>query len=166
MGVINAVRDVRTIEQLLTGAEAAARRDGDEVPGPEHLLLAATTLSDGSAARALARVGTDGRALRAAVEQVHAGALAPLVVGADHGPDADAELQAPARGAFRSTPQAQRAFQRAVALSKATSGRLQGAHVVAAVCDLEHGTAARALRALGVDRDRLRDAALAEARTA
>jgi hypothetical protein len=34
---------------------------------------------------------------------------------------------------------------------------------VAAICDLEHGTAARALAALGVDRDRLRDAARAEA---
>jgi hypothetical protein len=40
---------------------------------------------------------------------------------------------------------------------------LRGAHVVAAICDLEHGTAARALAALGVDRDRLREASHAEA---
>ena len=39
--------------------------------------------------------------------------------------------------------------------------RLQGAHVVAAICDLEHGTTARALAALAVARDRLRAAARA-----
>ena len=162
MGVLDAVRDVRTIKQLLTEAEAEARRDGEEVPGPEHLLLAATTLPDGTAARALARVGADGPGLRTAIEQVHTGALAGAGVGAERGLGATAELESPAGGAFRSTPQAQRVFQQAVALSKATSGRLQGAHVVAAVCDLRHGTVARALTALGVDRERLREAALGE----
>jgi hypothetical protein len=64
---------------------------------------------------------------------------------------------------MRSTPQAQEVFQGAVALSKATkSSYLQGAHVVAAACELERGTFIRALDALGVDRDALRAAALAE----
>lgn len=51
-----------------------------------------------------------------------------------------------------------------MALSKSVRpSRLTGAHVVAAVCALERGTAARALSILGVDRDSLRDAARAEA---
>ena len=39
MGLVAAVRDMRTIRQLLTRAEAEARSDGQETPGPEHLLL-------------------------------------------------------------------------------------------------------------------------------
>lgn len=53
MGLVNAARDMRTIKRLLTEAEAEARSGGDQSPGPEHLLLAATTLPDGTAARAL-----------------------------------------------------------------------------------------------------------------
>ncbi|MGY1604954.1 Clp protease N-terminal domain-containing protein [Geodermatophilus sp. SYSU D00815] len=163
MGLVDAVRDVRTIKHLLTRAEAEARAAGEELPGPEHLLLAAAALPDGTAVRALRQVGTDPERLRAAVEQAHRHALA--AVGVDAAPPADADgLRAPATGAFRSTPQAQQVFQEAVRLSKsARPARLRGAHVVAAVCDLERGTAARALTALGVDRAALRAAARAEA---
>ena len=165
MGLINAVRDMRTIKRLLTQAEAEARRAGEEAPGPEHLLLAATTLPDGTASHALERVGIDRQRLRTAIDQVHASALASVGIEVEHSPGGTAELRGPITGAFRSTPQAQRVFQQAVALSKSTKpSRLQGAHVVATICDLEHGTVARALSALGVDRDRLREAAHAEAR--
>ena len=165
MGLLNAVRDVRTIKRLLTGAEAEARSDGQETPGPEHLLLAATTLPDGTAARALGRVGIDRQQLRIAIDHVHADALADLGIEAEHSLGATAELGRPITGAFRSTPQAQRVFRQAVALSKATKpSRLTGAHVVATICDLELGTVARALTALGADRDRLREAAYVEAR--
>ncbi|MBK6300079.1 MAG: hypothetical protein IPF40_03180 [Actinomycetales bacterium] len=47
MGLFNAGRDVRTINALLTGAEREARRGGDALPGPEHLLLSALDLADG-----------------------------------------------------------------------------------------------------------------------
>ena len=160
MGLVDAVRDVRTIKRLLTGAEAEARTAGEDVPGPEHLLLAAAALPDGTALRALARVGVDPQGLRAAVEEAHAGALAAVGVEAGHSPAA-AALQGPAGGPFRSTPQAQQVFQGAVALAKPS--RLRGAHVVAAAARLERGTVPRALAALGVDRDRLREAAHAEA---
>ncbi|SHF98414.1 Clp protease N-terminal domain-containing protein [Geodermatophilus nigrescens] len=162
MGLLTAVRDVRTIEQLLTTAEAEARAGGEDAPGAEHLLLAATTLPDGTAGRALARVGVEPQRLRAAVEEAHAGALAAVGIEAGPAPAAPA-LQAAPTGAFRSTPQAQQVFQDAVALAKAGRGGLTGAHVVVATARLEHGTAARALAALGVDRDRLRAAAEAEA---
>jgi ATP-dependent Clp protease ATP-binding subunit ClpA len=163
MGLVNAARDMRTIKRLLTRAEADARTDGEQTPGPEHLLLAATTLPDGTAARALERVG-DPQRLRSAIEEAHTSALAAVGIEVEHRADGASRLRSPAAGVFRSTPQAQQVFQDAVALSKSTKpSPLRGAHVVAAVCDLERGTAARALAALGVDRDRLREAARAEA---
>ncbi|GAB3194111.1 hypothetical protein GCM10027261_11310 [Geodermatophilus arenarius] len=158
MGIATAVRDLRTVEALLTGAEAEARGSGEATPGPEHLLLAATALPDGTAAAALARVGTDAERLRAAVEAAHAAALASVGVGAATGEPA---LRGPATGPMRSTPQAQQVFRAAVAAAKAARSPLRGAHVVAAVCDLERGTVVRALADLGVDRARLRDAARA-----
>jgi ATP-dependent Clp protease ATP-binding subunit ClpA len=169
MGLMNVGREVRTIKDLLSGAEQEARRGGDDVPGPEHLLLAAMKLADGTAARALGRFGVDTASLRAALEQVHTDALAGLGMQAP-GP-VDDEAGAPssglATGVFRSTPPAQQVFHNAVTLSKSTvPSRLLGAHVVAAVCALEHGTAARVLTALGLDRSQLRAAALNEAGTA
>jgi ATP-dependent Clp protease ATP-binding subunit ClpA len=162
MRLINAVRDMRTIRQLLTEAEAEARRGGQERPGPEHLLISAVSLPDRTAGRALARVGVSVDALRTAVQSAHA--VAPGAVdSAEPTPSAaSTALRAPT-GALRSTPQAQQVFQQAVAASKATRpSLLTGAHVVAAASDLEGGTVARALEALGVDRAALRAAADAE----
>lgn len=161
MRILDRVHDVRTIKQLLTGAEAESRSSGEDVPGPEHLLLAAASLPDGSAGRALTRVGIDLEQLRHAIELVHRTALA--TVGIETPAPATAALQSPATGVFRSTPQAQQVFQEAVALSKGSKpSRLAGAHVVIATCGLERGTAARALAELGVDRERLRQAAREE----
>ncbi len=157
MGIVTAVRDLRTVRTLLTGAEAEARRSGEPAPGPEHLLLAAAALPDGTAAAALARVGLDPDRLRGAVEAAHADALASVGVVAATGEPA---LRGPATGPMRSTPQAQQVFRAAVAAAKAARSPLRGAHVVAAVCDLERGTAARVLETLGVDRTALRGASL------
>ena len=164
MGLVNAVQDMRTIKRLLTQAEAEARNGGEETPGPEHLLLAAATLPDGTAAHALERVGIDPQRLRTAIEEAHASALTAVGIEVERSPDHTMELRGSATGAFRLTPQAQRVFKEAVALSKSTKpSRLEGAHVVAAICDLQFGTVPRALTALGVDRDRLREAARVEA---
>ncbi len=161
MGLVRAVRDIRTIKRLLTGAEQEARSAGEEVPGPEHLLLSAAALPDGTAARALARVGTDAAALRSAVAAVHADALAGL--GLETGPAPATSLAAPAAGPMRTSPQAQQVFQRAVELSgRASPAGLRGVHVVAAVGELERGTAVRALRSVGVEPEQLLAAARAE----
>jgi ATP-dependent Clp protease ATP-binding subunit ClpA len=165
VGLLNGVRDIRTIKRLFTQAEAEARNSGEETPGPEHLLLAATALPDGTAAQSLERVGIDPQRLRSAIEEVHASALAAVGIEVERTPNHATALHGSATGLFRSAPQAQRVFQEAVALSKTSKPRrLLGAHVVAATCDLQYGTVARALTALGVERDRLREAARAEAR--
>jgi ATP-dependent Clp protease ATP-binding subunit ClpA len=158
----NPIREFKTMRALFTGAEAHARALGDELPGPEHLLLAALDLEDGSAARACAGVGLDCESFRAAIGREHDAALAALGIHTEPSASAAIGRTTPA-GMFRSTGQAQEAFLRAGAMMRESGARaLLGAHVVVAVAELEHGTAARALEACGVDRTRLRDAAIAE----
>lgn len=162
MGLRNAAAEVRTITVLLESAESIAKGRGDTMPGPEHLLMSALALDEGSAARALARCGVDASALDAAIDHVHAEALSS--VGLKAGETATTGSSTAPAGIYRSTPQAQQVFQEAVALSKQSKpSRLLGAHIVAATCSLERGTVVRALALLGVDRHELRAAALAEA---
>ena len=159
-----ALRDMRTIKRLLERAEAEARETGDELPGPEHLVLSALALPDGTAAAAFAAVGADEASLRAALTRSRHEAL--LSVGVE-------PLDVPIDGAtvpgtdpYRSSAQAQLTFQRAARLSKSTGGRtLLGAHVVAAAAaEAGLGTLGRALRTLGVTPEELRAAALEAAR--
>lgn len=163
MRLPNPVREIRAINALLAGADAAARRMGDAAPGPEHLLLAALEMDDGTARRAFARAGADADAFETAVVAQHAAALRAIGVEPVALDPADVDA-GPATGVFRSTPAAQRAFHEAVTLSKRlTPSRLLGAHVVIAVAQEEQGTAARTLRAMGVDAAALAAAARAEA---
>lgn len=159
-------RDVRTINKLLTGAEAEAWRAGESLPGAEHLLLSAIALPDGSARRAFERVGADPDRLRGAIAAQHADALRGIGIQ----PPDDAALDAamgsdtPATAkVFHSNASARGAFQEAskLARSEGSSG-LVGAHVVAAVAQTEHGTASRALSEMGIDRASLADAAREE----
>lgn len=151
-----------TIKRLLGGAERQAHAMGDELPGPEHLLLAALALPDGTARAAFKRAGADPDALGPAIEAQHAAALQSVGLGADPGLAGRTPAPAPGR-AFKATPQAQAAFRRAVELSaEPKPRRLLGAHVVVAVADLELGSAARAIRHLGIEPSRLGDAARQE----
>lgn len=158
MNPMNALRDMRTIKQLLTEAERIAREMGDEQPAAEHLLLASMDLPDGSAARILGRFGCDRHAVRASIESVHLDALASVGIGAEANggrplPPADRA------SVYRSSASAQEAFQAAGALARASKERLAGTHVVAAIAAMEHGTTARMLERLGIDRVALAAAA-------
>jgi ATP-dependent Clp protease ATP-binding subunit ClpA len=160
----SALKDLSTIKALLTGAESEARQTGDSLPGAEHLLLSALALPDGTARRAFERAGADPDELREAISPTHPGAPRSLGIVAD---DAAAVPPSgtlnPATGVMRTSASAQQAFQAAVKLSKATKpSRLLGAHVVLAVCQMEHGTTARALASLRIDRASLGAAAREE----
>ena len=166
MNPMKMLRDMRTIRELLTGAERIGRSMGDSQPGAEHLLLAALDLPDGSAGRVLAAVGAERNGLQAAIHDEHAAGL--VAAGVDE--VTARELSAspplePAEGGglcIRSRPSAQEAFQAAGALARSQRERLAGVHVIAAVAAMEHGTAARALTRLGIDRAALAAAADAE----
>lgn len=165
MNPFKAFRDMRTIGRLLTDAEQIARRMGDERPSAVHLLLAAMTLPDGSASRALQQFGVDADRLAEAIREEHAFAL--VAAGIDAATAAAMSADQPVTpvsgsGLYRSNPSAQELFQVAGAAARGASQRLSGAHVVIAAADLEHGTLARALERLEVDRAALRAAAESE----
>ncbi|WP_439678908.1 Clp protease N-terminal domain-containing protein [Embleya sp. MST-111070] len=158
MGIRTAIHDMGTMKRLFTGAEEQARALGEETPGPEHLLLAALTLPDDSARTALAAVGATIEDVRRALAESHAAALRS--VGIDTG-TIPAPTPAPApRGPYRASGTANEVFQRATTLAKADRPKtLRTAHVLIAVAELEHGTAARALRTLDIAPQTLIEAA-------
>ena len=162
MRLKNRFRDMRTIKILLEGAEAEANRAGESMPGAEHLLLAALDLADGTARRAFERVGADPGALRQAIDDQHTEALRAVGIA-----DAQAELAGSiaqrSNGVYRSGGSAQSAFQAAGKLARKTRTQLVGAHVLVAITEMEHGTAIRAVRSLGIDIDALAAAARDEA---
>lgn len=156
------IREFRTVRALLGRAERLAKESGEALPGAEHLLLSALALPDGTARRAFERLGVDPNGVASAIAAQHADAL--RAVGIEPG-DADSPVvPAPeVRGVFRSAPSAQVVFRRAVELSGTPKPRrLLGAHVVVAVAEMEHGSAARALRHMGVKREHLAAAARQE----
>lgn len=75
MKLPNPVREIRSINALLAGADAAARGMGDASPGPEHLLIATLSMEDGTARRAFDRLGADPDAFAPAVPPQHDAAL-------------------------------------------------------------------------------------------
>jgi ATP-dependent Clp protease ATP-binding subunit ClpA len=169
MKLRNPVRDMRTIKELLTGAEAEARRAGEAQPGAEHVLLSALALPDGSARRAFERVGADPNDVREAIAGQYADALRSIGVEPVDDETLDPPVAESGRvggGVFRSSATAQSVFQEASKMARAEKGsQFAGAHVVAAVAQMEHGTAARALRRMGIDREELEAAARQEVAT-
>lgn len=167
---MNPIDALRTIKELLTDAEIAARAMGEAEPGAEHLLLAALDLPDGSARRAFERLEVDPDALRSAIVDQQAQALIALGFAADQARSLSAPtpLDPPTgKGIYRSAVSAQEAFQAAAALAaKDGPFSLVGAHVVAAVAGMEHGTAARVFEVLRVDRAELVAAAEQELQAA
>jgi ATP-dependent Clp protease ATP-binding subunit ClpA len=137
--------DIRLITELLTLAEREALALGESAPAAEHLLLAAVSLPDDSAAIALGH-GAD--EVRAAIGAVHAQSLASVGVAAPAGLDAPAAAPL----LYGSTPTARDVFQRARVLAKKSPTGLRTAHVLLAAVDQRHGTVSRVLDHLGVDR--------------
>ena len=165
MNPFKALDDMRTIKQLLTDAERIARELGEQEPGAEHLLLAAIGLPDGSGARAMKAVGIDAEEIRAALVAEQADALVAVGVPRERAEamavpeplgDGDQPL------IYGAGPTAREVFRAAGDRARGAKQRLAGAHVVAAVAEVEHGTVARVLDRLGVDRARLAVAASAE----
>jgi ATP-dependent Clp protease ATP-binding subunit ClpA len=163
MRLKNPIRDVRTIKVLLEGAEAEANRAGETMPGAEHLMLAALDLPDGTARRAFERIGADPGALRQAIEDQHAEALRAVGIDAA-GTELAGSVAPPTNGVYGMRGSGRRAFDAAGRLARKTRAQLVGAHVLLAITDMEHGTAIRAVRSLGVDVHALAAAAREEAR--
>jgi ATP-dependent Clp protease ATP-binding subunit ClpA len=159
MPLRTALADSRLIAALLTTAEAEARALGDPEPAAEHLLLAALLIEDPSAREALSSVAptVDAAAVRTAIGAVHAASLTAVGIST---PELDTPLR-PARGIYRSEVSAQEVFQRARVLSRHSRKGLLAAHVLLAAAEREHGTVARVLDHLGLERAAVTEAAAA-----
>jgi ATP-dependent Clp protease ATP-binding subunit ClpA len=150
--------DMATMRALLEAAERESAAMGEADPGAEHVVLAALTLPDHTAADALAELGVDAARLREAIEQVHAEALAALGITE---PPTPAPIPTPTnRGVYRSKGSTRDLLTATAEARKALRARrFTSAHILIGATTLEHGTLPEALRRLGVDAAALRDAA-------
>lgn len=153
------LRDMRTLRLLFMRAEQHALAQGQRQPGAEHFLLAAFDLPDGSARRALARVGANPDAVAAAIEQQYRDALAAVGIHADMPPPTALPSQP---GIYRAQPSGQDLVQTLVDFRKGRPGPLMGAHLVELIAALPHGVAAGALGVLHLDANALVAAARQE----
>lgn len=155
-GIRRRLHDVGVIREVLERAEGLARSEGRDRPGAEHLVLAACDLPDGTAARALAAVGTTPDALAAAIRAVHAEALEAVRLHVDEqGLDAALPDGRAPRGAYHSEVPLQEVFGRARELVAEERSHLSGAWLLVAAAERHRGTLAQALRRLDVDRAEL-----------
>lgn len=164
MGLRDRIHDIRTMHTLFTAAETEAQRMGEDAAGAEHLVLAALDLPDGSARRALHRVGSDADGFRAAVVGQHAEALRAIGVDSANAV-LDAHIPEPPdrpTGPVRTTTSAHTLFSQVVDRVRAERSRLHGAWIVLVATESDHGSTARALRYMGVDRAALATAAWSE----
>lgn len=126
-----------------------AERLGDRQVGAEHMLLAALERPDGPARRAFARAGADPTAAEDAIRWVHASALRSVGLA----PVPDAALDAAPRAGRRYPDFGESGRQilgEAATRSRGAGPDAVELHLIDAIGDLREGTAARALRELGL----------------
>lgn len=144
------------LSALFQAAEAEARRDGQTEPGAEHFVLAALFMPDGGAARVFEQVGATAGQLRQAIARQYQTPLETLGVQVAL---ASEPLPAPKKPElYRAAPSGQALIR---ALTHDRDQPLTSARVLAAAAEQTHGVLARALEVMGLDRERLRAAALA-----
>lgn len=159
--MLRTVRDGATIKALLTAAEHESVAMGETEPGAEHVVLAALTLDDTSAADAFAACGATAGQLRQAIEAVHSRALDGLGIHVDADKAAGTSL-ATGRGLYRAKTSARDLLKATAQATKQHDvGRLRAAHLLIAATTLQEGTFQRAIQSLGVTPDQLKAAAVA-----
>ena len=159
--------DIRFMQSLFPAAEAEAAALGEKEPGAEHLIMASLEFQEGSARRVFERVGADPDQFRQAVTSQHAAALRSIGIE-DDGAKTDEQNPPPPEqpnSVYRSAPSARQVFPEVVKLVKRDKSRLSGAYILLVASQMEHGTTARALAIMGVDRSELAAAAQAEVDT-
>lgn len=146
MGLKTALSDISFMNSLFTAAEHVAHELGDPVMGGEHLVIAALDHDDLDRS-ALAPFQLDASRFRDAVVAVHADALASIGIDGTSSPSIDAP-----RGVLHSTATAQAVFQDARKSAWRRRTPMRAIDIVAAAARIEHGTTARAIDRLGIDR--------------
>lgn len=149
------IRDMKTIGKLISGADEQAHINGEEEPGAEHFLLSALLLPDGTARQVFERIGADPEQFRAAIRKQYSDALSAVGIDAKMVTE-EPEPVISKRVFPNSKPSGQAVMKGLHALKSHDKDKpLLGAHVVEVVARMEHGVAARALMAMGVDTNSL-----------
>lgn len=153
------IANMGTIKTLCEDAEKHALREDIGKPGAEHFLLAAIDLPDGTAKLAFANLGADASTFREAIQRQYEDALGrigldPQALARPSPENATGERH----GVYSAAASGQEVMQ-ALAADRTRHEPLLGAHVIIAVVEIEHGVAARAFRAMGIDRAALKRAA-------
>ncbi len=152
------IRDMKTISQLISGADEQANKLGDIEPGAEHYVLSALELPDGSAKRVFDRVGIDVSRYKAAIQEQYSAALSSVGISADIIEENLEPVQNPK--VFKSSkPSGQAVMKLLYELKKKDKDRpLMGAHVISVVAGIEHGVVARVFSIMGIERSQLTQA--------
>jgi len=146
------IQDMKTISKLISGADEQAHMSGEEEPGAEHYLLSALKLPDGSARRVFKRVGADPDKFHEAIGKQYIDALRAIGIDSESIENYPESVDS-TRMFHNSKPSGQAIMKALYALKKTDKDNpLLGAHVVGVVANMDHGVAARALRAMGVDK--------------
>lgn len=164
------LRDAGTIKALSFGAEKLANVAGQKEPGAEHFVLSALELPDGTARKAFERIHADADDFRAAICRQYEDALQNIGIALPCAAViADEAAPVPtSTGLYKTQPSAQALMQTLtqeimVKEQKADSAApLLSAHVILAATAAQYGVAARAFRAMGIDPEKLAEAATAE----
>lgn len=155
-------RDMNTLAKLIPGADKYANSMGEEKAGAEHFVLSALELADGSARRAMEKLGIDSTRFRDAIKTQYDQALSS--VGVTHNAVVTEPEPIATDSVFHeSQPSGVDLIKSLHALKKQDRQRpILGAHVILVAAAIEHGVVPRAFSVLGVDRDLLAQAARQE----
>lgn len=165
MKLPNILRGQSTWGRLVESSIEYAAKLGDRAVGAEHMLLAALDEPTGATRRAFAAAGGDPSTVEDAIRWSHANAL--RAVGVEPVPEAALEVGS------RATRHRRADFGescRQVIATAATRAKLSGSNavdlfVLDVIGDLREGTAARALREIGLAPGALHAAVLEEIAT-
>lgn len=153
-------RDIQTIRVLCIGAEKLANEEGHRHPGAEHFVLAALEMRDGTARRAFLQIGADPGLFRSAVSGQYEQALSDVGI---HVPEIPPVKMSSETVLYEAATSGKTLMKKLTEIKKTDSDvPLLSAHVLVAALAAQFGTTPRALRILGIDRDRLAAAAMTE----
>jgi ATP-dependent Clp protease ATP-binding subunit ClpA len=160
------LQDMGTITDLAKKAEDYAHRNGEEIPGAEHFLLAALSLPDATARNVFERLGADPERFESAINEQYHDALRS--VGIEANPELfekeEALLRKEKRKLYHAKPSVQDLMKKLVSLESKKNMPLLGAHIVEVLAANEQGVAARAFKTMGIDAAALMSAVADELR--
>lgn len=147
--------DMKTISNLISGADEQANISGEEKPGAEHYVLSALNLEDGSANRVFERIGANSNKFRDAIKEQYSEALKFIGISQE-ATEVEPEPIESNKMLHNSQPSGQELMKSLYALKQEDKERpLLGAHVISVAAEMEHGVVARAFKVMGVGREQL-----------